>query len=92
MLFDGGDKLPVAERRALLALCDEALEYHLHILKPQYLLGIGKWAEQRAAALVERLRLPIEVASIPHPSPANPAANRGWGQELGNWLERILPP
>lgn len=85
------DKLPVVERRQLLALCDQSLERHLEILQPQVILGVGKWAEQRAADLVQRLKLPMQVASIPHPSPANPAANRGWGQELGQWLDRILP-
>lgn len=83
------DKLPVAERRQLLSLCDRALEAHLKVLQPRYLIGVGKWAEQRAAELVARLGLAVEVGSVPHPSPANPAANRGWGEELGHWLDRV---
>ncbi len=83
------DKLPVAERRQLLSLCDRALEAHLKVLQPDDVIGVGKWAEQRAAELVARLGLAVEVGCVPHPSPANPAANRGWGEELGRWLERV---
>ncbi|MBS2037729.1 single-stranded DNA-binding protein [bacterium] len=80
------DKLPKAERTALLALCDQALLAHLEQMQPQKLVGVGKWAQQQAQALVDRHSLPIQVLSIPHPSPANPGANRGWGNELGELL------
>ena len=80
------DKLPKAERTALLALCDQALLAHLEQMQPQKLVGVGKWAQQQGQALVEKHGLPIQVLSIPHPSPANPGANRGWGSELGELL------
>jgi len=80
------DKLPKAERLALLGICDEFLKAHLEQMQPKKLVGVGKWAEQRGQELVGKLGLPIEVLSIPHPSPANPAANKGWGHELGELL------
>ncbi|MBT9585171.1 single-stranded DNA-binding protein [bacterium] len=80
------DKLPKAERTALLEVCDQSLLYHLQQLQPKKLVGVGRWAQQQAQQLVDRHRLHLPVSSIPHPSPANPAANRGWGQELAELL------
>ena len=80
------DKLAKAERTALLEVCDQSLLYHLQQLRPKKLVGVGKWAQQQAQQLVDRHRLNLQVLSIPHPSPANPAANRGWGQELAELL------
>jgi single-strand selective monofunctional uracil DNA glycosylase len=43
-------------------------------------IGVGKFAEERArSALGGR---PLEIGTIPHPSPANPAANRGWVKQV----------
>lgn len=82
------DKLPRSERTALLEICDQSLSFHLQKLQPDCLIGVGKWAEQRARDLVQRLALPMTVRGIPHPSPANPAANRGWGSELAELLPK----
>jgi single-strand selective monofunctional uracil DNA glycosylase len=73
------DKLPSAEREPLEALCDQALARWIAYLAPARLIGFGKVAEaafQRARVLDPRITQPI--GSILHPSPANPAANRGW--------------
>lgn len=80
------DKLPRSQREPLLELCDQSLLHHLQQLRPHGLIGVGKWAEERARGLVERHHLPLKVTSVPHPSPANPAANRGWGSELAEIL------
>lgn len=81
------DKLTRPEREALLACCDEGMLETLTRLQPKRLIGVGKWAEARARELVDRHGLPLEVQGVPHPSPANPAANRGWGAEL----QALLP-
>lgn len=80
------DKLPRSQREPLLELCDQSLLFHLQELQPQKLIGVGRWAQQQAQNLIDREQLPIQVLGIPHPSPANPAANRGWGQELAELL------
>lgn len=80
------DKLPKAQREALLACCDAGMLEKLQRLQPKRLIGVGKWAEARARNLVDKHGLPIIVQGIPHPSPANPAANRGWGAELNALL------
>ena len=69
------DKLPVEERERLFAACDRALVDMVDALQPERLIGIGKFAESRAKlALGEQL----PIGTVLHPSPASPAANRGW--------------
>jgi len=71
------DKLPVAEREPLEALCDEHLREVLAAIKPTWLVGVGAFAEKCA----QRIQAPaVQVARILHPSPASPAANRGWAE------------
>jgi single-strand selective monofunctional uracil DNA glycosylase len=70
------DKLPRAERDPLFAACDRYLQRVVEALGPRFVIGVGKFAADRAQeALAGR---DVEVGTIPHPSPANPAANRGW--------------
>lgn len=70
------DKLPAAERAPLFAACDRALLRLIEQLRPEYLMGVGAFAEQRLRAAVPDYA--GVIGSIPHPSPANPAANRNW--------------
>ncbi len=70
------DKLPAEERRALYAACDAALARAVEALQPRHVVGIGRFAAERARAVLARDGRAIGVA--PHPSPASPAANRGW--------------
>ncbi len=72
------DKLPRAEREAVIAICDEHLRAVVAALKPRWLVGIGKFAATRAAEACADLADAPAITDIPHPSPANPAANRGW--------------
>lgn len=95
--FAGGrnltpDKLPAREAQPLMTACDRHLRELAHTLRPDWVIGIGAWAEQRAAQALAGL--PLRVARILHPSPASPAANRGWSQaataqlrELGVWCD-----
>ena len=75
------DKLPKSEREPLLAVCDEALAATVEVLQPRLVVGIGRFAEQ--SALRALAGTDVEIGVMPHPSPANPAANRGWS-ELAN--------
>ncbi len=69
------DKLPREERTKLEAACDTHLDEALDALAPRVAVGVGQYAAKKLAALK---RPHLEVATIPHPSPASPAANRGW--------------
>lgn len=70
------DKLPAGERAALFAACDRALARWIDHLKPQHVIGIGKFAEDRVRAVVYDPA--ICIGRILHPSPASPAANNNW--------------
>lgn len=70
------DKLPRAEREPLYAACDEHLRRVVTILRPQWVVGIGAFAESRAReVLADR---PLRIGRVLHPSPASPKANRDW--------------
>lgn len=88
------DKLPKSEQQALFAACDRALSRIVELLEPKFVIGVGAFARARA-----RLALPGfdgVIATISHPSPASPKANRGWAelvaQELAqHGLASLLP-
>ena len=74
------DKLPPASRGPLFEACDLALARLVETLRPRRVIGVGAFAEQRA-----RKALPgadVTIGSILHPSPASPAANRGWAEAV----------
>jgi single-strand selective monofunctional uracil DNA glycosylase len=70
------DKLPAGERDPLFAACDRHLRSVVRILEPEWVVGIGRFAESRAQ---EVLGDSVRIGRILHPSPANPRAQRDWG-------------
>ena len=73
------DKLPAVEREPLFEVCDRLLCKVVRRLAPSMVIGIGAFAEKRArAALAGQM---LKIGRILHPSPASPAANRGWARE-----------
>ncbi len=81
------DKLPATERQALFALCDEALLAMIEALAPRWVVGIGRFAETRARRALEGTGL--RFGTILHPSPASPAANRGWAPQVEEQLDSL---
>jgi len=81
------DKLRAAERAALYQACDRALRQTVERLQPRYVVGIGAFAEARAAAALRGLDL--AVGRVLHPSPASPRANRGWAAAATAELEGL---
>ncbi|HRI87589.1 MAG TPA: single-stranded DNA-binding protein [Candidatus Hydrogenedentes bacterium] len=73
------DKLPAAERAPVNVACDRALRAIAEHLCPRMVLGVGQFAEARAKVALDGLN--VAFGRIPHPSPASPAANRGWANE-----------
>jgi len=72
------DKLSEKERERLFKICDAHLHRVLEILKPEWLVGVGGFAEKRAQLVTGDL--PLRIGQILHPSPASPLANRGWSE------------
>lgn len=79
------DKLPAQERAPLFAACDRHLARVVQILEPEWVVGVGGFATKRAR---EVLGEQVQIATILHPSPANPRANRDWrGEVRSQWSE-----
>lgn len=86
------DKLPQAEVAECFAACDRHLGEALEVLGPRTAIGVGKWAEKRLKAVVADRGLDARVASILHPSPASPIANRGWLPQARKQLAALGHP
>lgn len=78
-----------ADTEALYAACDAHLAEATRILQPEWLLGVGGFAEGRIREVVEREGLEVKVGSVLHPSPASPAANKGWARQAEAQLKAL---
>lgn len=79
------EQLPAAESRPLHAACDRHLAASVSALRPAWMIGVGAFAEKRIKRLVQESSLldselarRLNIGQVLHPSPASPAANRGW--------------
>ncbi len=81
------DKLPAREREPLFAACDRALRRTVEHFQPRCVVGVGAFAEKRAQVACKGLE--VTVGRIPHPSPASPAANRGWADQAERALREM---
>jgi single-strand selective monofunctional uracil DNA glycosylase len=88
------DKLRASEAGPLAEACDAHLADVIRAVGAEWVIGVGAFAEGRATAVRDSRGLDIRVGRIPHPSPANPAANRGWAKmaegamiQMGPWKE-----
>src|SRR5262245_4292500 len=92
------DKLPVALLGSLHKACDRHLAIALASLGPQWAIGIGGFAERRIRVVLEGNLMDSAVAGhmrsgpILRPSPASPAANRGWEQAAEQQLSALGVP
>lgn len=82
------DKLPESERVKLFAACDEALRRIVAKLRPEYVIGVGNFAEKRIATALGP-DSGSKTGCILHPSPANPKANRDWAGTVEAELHAI---
>ena len=80
------DKLPAEERAELDRVCDDHLESVLKILSPKFAVGVGTYAEKCLTRAVNKIGSSAKVCRILHPSPASPAANRGWAEQAEQQL------
>jgi single-strand selective monofunctional uracil DNA glycosylase len=81
------DKLKVDEKEPLFTLCDHALRRTVDCLRPRLVVGIGAFAEGRARAALDGQD--VVVGRILHPSPASPAANKGWAEQATSQLREL---
>ena len=81
------DKLPAREREPLFEACDEALRRLVEWCEPGVVIGVGAFAAERAREALGAGGPP--VGTILHPSPASPAANRGWAGQAERQLRTL---
>lgn len=74
------DKLPVSEMEPVENACLQHLGEVITQLQPQWLIGVGGFAEERLKQAVARIGSNARIGRVLHPSPASPAANRGWAE------------
>ncbi len=81
------EKLPAAEIAELYAVCDQHLRALVDVLQPEWVIGVGAFAESRAKEALHGYDL--KLGRILHPSPASPAANRGWAEQAEKQLKAL---
>jgi single-strand selective monofunctional uracil DNA glycosylase len=81
------DKLPAHERESLYAACNDHLKRLVKILEPEWIVGIGAFAENRARDVLGARDL--SFGRVLHPSPASPKANRDWVGEAARELRAL---
>lgn len=69
-------QLPKGERQQLLEICDKSLADVIKLTGVKVVVGVGKFAQERACKALRDSD--VQIYSIMHPSPASPAANAGW--------------
>jgi len=93
------DKLPKAESAPLFKACDRRLVRLVDLYRPEWVIGVGGFARKKLDSLFGPKaprgtlgHVPAHIGTVLHPSPASPAANRGWAPaaekqltELGVW-------
>jgi single-strand selective monofunctional uracil DNA glycosylase len=79
------DKLSPLLQKKINFICDNYLTEVIPLLEPERLIGIGTYAEN----LLKKLFPLRSCYKILHPSPASPAANRGWGEQVSRELAHI---
>ena len=82
------DKLPVAESGPMYELCDEHLRRVVALTKPEWLIGVGGFARGKLDKLFGDQG--FQIGTVLHPSPASPAANRGWAEAAEKQLTDVM--
>jgi single-strand selective monofunctional uracil DNA glycosylase len=72
------DKLPAAEMTPVEDACLAHLAEVITMLEPECLVGVGGFAEERLQRAATAVGSKARISRVLHPSPASPAANRGW--------------
>jgi single-strand selective monofunctional uracil DNA glycosylase len=75
--------------------CDLHLARALAALAPEWAIGVGGFAERRLRTVLEgdavdgAFARSVRMGHILHPSPASPAANRGWTEAVDARLAEL---
>ena len=82
------DKLSEKEAAPLFAACDAHLAEVVRATGAEWVIGVGGFAEVRARKALADIA-GINFGRILHPSPASPAANRGWAEQATRQMQAL---
>jgi single-strand selective monofunctional uracil DNA glycosylase len=82
------DKVSPAEMQRVNDACDAHLRAILEALRPEWLIGVGGFAEAQARKHADAFPK-MKIGRILHPSPASPAANKDWAGNVTRTLESL---
>ena len=77
------DKIKSSETKKMYKACDQALKDIVKIMEPEFLVGVGAFAE----SCFKRIFPDRKVHRILHPSPASPIANKNFAGKAVEQLE-----
>lgn len=83
------DKLSAAEMAPVEQACLAHLQEVIGLLEPAFLIGVGGFAEERLRRAAVACGSEAVIGRVLHPSPASPAANRGWAEAAGRQLAEL---
>ncbi|XP_074101707.1 single-strand-selective monofunctional uracil-DNA glycosylase [Cotesia typhae] len=81
-------ELKGSKLKELRDICDLTLLAVLKLLEIEKIVGIGRFAEQRAKNIVKTAGLPIRIFWMPHPSPRS-TANENWSDKALKTLDEL---
>ena len=72
-----------------MPVCVQALKAVLELYEVKHIVGIGRFAENRAKKVVKMNKIEnVKVHFMIHPSPASPIANKGWDSLAEDTLKK----
>ncbi|MGK0185815.1 MAG: single-strand selective monofunctional uracil DNA glycosylase [Verrucomicrobiales bacterium] len=83
------DKISAAEMAPVHHACERHLIEALETLQPEWAIGVGAFAEKRLLSIAPTLTFEPNIGKILHPSPASPAANKGWAEKVTQQMETL---
>ncbi len=83
------DKLPAAEMAPVEDACMAHLAEVVAAMRPEFLIGVGGFAGERLRRAAEITGSKATLGRVLHPSPASPAANRGWAEAATGQLAAL---
>jgi single-strand selective monofunctional uracil DNA glycosylase len=75
------DKLRVSTTKEIFETCNKYLTDIANILEAETIIAVGKYAHKMAKIAINNTQIKtLAIKEIPHPSPANPLANKDKGR------------
>ena len=87
------DKLTPSVSKEIFDICNKHLVGVINALNADTIIGVGKYAHKMARLAIMKTELHhVKVKEIPHPSPANPIANKDKGKFWKNVSKEVIGP